>query len=714
MINKRLVEHPILDCPEREKVSFYWMRSTYFAYKGEMLSSALIANGFDIFGHHRKDDSAIGLFCANGQCANCMVLVNGKPVKACMTEVQANMIVERLDWLPEMPLSTRPIEFKPLQVLQTEVLIIGGGPAGLSASLEFEQYQINHIIVDDKPELGGKLNLQTHKFFGSLEDSYAGTRGIEIGKKLAQKVMANQYADVWTNSTVLYIFKDQKVGVLKKGEYCLLQPKIILNAAGAREKFLRFAGNKLVGIYGAGAFQTLVNRDLVQCSQRLFIIGGGNVGIIAAYHALQAGIEVVGLAEALPKCGGYKVHADKLKRLGVPIYTSHTIISAHGKERVDSITIGEVDSHMKIIPKTEKSFACDTILIAVGLDSLNEFTSEAKLAGMKVFAAGDAREIAEASSAMFNGRIEGFKIAQALGKTSGEIPSEWYEKADVLKAPPGKILAYQNGKTEAGIYPIIHCLEEIPCNPCTSICQKKLITIPEQTIIGQPRFKGSCMGCMQCVLICPGLAISLVDFRADRDHPFVYLPYEFPHRVIRINDLLEVVDIEAQPLGQFPVADVLNYSQHKMQIIKIKMPKDLAPQAIGFRLQKASVTEGINRVFTTLGIEDTTMVCLCERVSVAEVKGYIKKGITDFNQLKAITRIGMGACNGKTCENLMKQLLRQEGIKPEDQIPHTRRPLFVEVLLEKFALENVNEMSSDINSATGQATSSSKNKPSFT
>lgn len=97
------------------------------------------------------------------------------------------------------------------------------------------------------------------------------------------------------------------------------------------------------GVFGAGAFQTLVNRDLVKPSEQLFVIGGGNVGLIASYHALQAGINVVGLVEALPECGGYKVHRDKLARLGVPIYTSHTIIQAHGETHVSGVTIAAVD-----------------------------------------------------------------------------------------------------------------------------------------------------------------------------------------------------------------------------------------------------------------------------------------------------------------------------------------------------------------------------------
>ena len=136
-------------------------------------------------------------------------------------------------------------------------------------------------------------------------------------------------------SALYDVFFIDQFGVLRGGEeYVLVQPQALLVAAGAREKSLAFRGNTLPGVYGAGAFQTLVNRDLVRAAERLFIVGGGNVGLIAGYHALQAGIEVVGLVEALPECGGYKVHRDKLHRMGVPIYTSHTILSANGTENI--------------------------------------------------------------------------------------------------------------------------------------------------------------------------------------------------------------------------------------------------------------------------------------------------------------------------------------------------------------------------------------------
>ena len=180
----------------------------------------------------------------------------------------------------------------------------------------------------------------------------------------------------------------------------------------------------------------------MRAAERLFIVGGGNVGLIAGYHALQAGIEVVGLVEALPECGGYKVHKDKLARMGVPIYTSHTILSAnrgggrHGAGRVRR-TIAQVDRRFKPIPGTERSFACDTVLIAVGLDPVDEFYRKAQQFGMTAFAAGDAEEIAEASAAMFSGKIKGLEVARALGHDVGEIPPDWYRTAEILRSKPG-------------------------------------------------------------------------------------------------------------------------------------------------------------------------------------------------------------------------------------------------------------------------------------
>ncbi|MBP7205395.1 MAG: FAD-dependent oxidoreductase [Candidatus Cloacimonetes bacterium] len=685
MENNRIDRHPILPVQEREDVLFTWNGSPLTAKKGEMISSALIANGISVFGHHHKDGSAQGIFCANGQCAKCTVIADGVAVKSCMTVVTPGMKVRSAEGLPELPESSAISQHPAIEQLEVEVLIIGGGPSGLAAAIELGKHGIDTLLIDDKHALGGKLVLQTHKFFGSEEDSNAGVRGHDIGKLLAAEVKKHPSVKVWLNSTALFVFSDKNVGILKDGVYKIVTPARILNAAGAREKFLRFNGNHLARIYGAGAFQTLVNRDLIRPTNRLFIIGGGNVGLIAGYHALQAGIEVVGLAEAMPQCGGYKVHADKLKRLGVPIFTSHSILSANGDETVRSVTIAKVDHKFQAIKGTEKSFICDTILIAVGLDSLSEFTQEALEAGIPVYAAGDALEIAEASSAMFNGKIAGLTIVKDCGHGEiGPIPPDWYAKAEVLKSHPGAIKGYQTGLPESGVFPVIHCLQEIPCNPCTTVCPTNSIHTEDGGLLAVPIYTGSCVGCNKCLLICPGLATTLVDYRQDAELPTVTIPYEVFNFPKKVGDEVELVDIDGEPLGTHPVTSVLDMKDRRTQLIKVRVPKEIAKQVASFKIQPDSVSQPLAKPLIPEKLADDAMICLCERVSVGEVRKLIRGGITSLNHLKAITRAGMGPCGAKTCETLIKGVLREEGIPVENVVPNTKRPVFVEVPLGKF------------------------------
>jgi NADPH-dependent 2,4-dienoyl-CoA reductase/sulfur reductase-like enzyme/Fe-S-cluster-containing hydrogenase component 2/bacterioferritin-associated ferredoxin len=681
---ERIRYHPILEIKEKSKIPFYWNGRKLEAYEDEMIASALIANGIYIFGNHPKDHSPQGIFCANGQCSQCIVIANGLPVKACMTKIEKNMIVESCEGLPALPEAVGNPEFLPTPEIETDVLIIGGGPAGLSAAIELSKHEIPLIVVDDKSELGGKLVLQTHKFFGSIEDCYAGTRGIEIAKILEKELAGFPSAQAWTNSTALFVFSDKKVGILRDDRYILVKPKVILNAAGAREKMLSFPGNTLPGVYGAGAFQTLVNRDLVLPSRRIFIIGGGNVGLIAGYHALQAGIQVVGLAEAMPECGGYKVHKDKLKRLGVPIYTSHTILSANGKNKVESITIARANSNFEPISGTEMTIQCDTILVAVGLNPISEFQEEAEDAGIKVYAAGDAKEIAEASSAMFNGRIAGLRIAQDLGKYKQEIPADWGEKAEILKSPPGKIYPYKvPQKKETGVFPVLHCVQEIPCNPCVSVCSSGSIHISEDGIFGVPRFEGECNGCQKCLIACPALAITLVDYRKNPEFPLVSVPYEIKNHPIQEGGIIPVVDIDGNTLADLKVARVRN-TKTKTQVIQFQAPKEIAARIAGIRIQDESISKPFPEAIIPK-ISDDTIICRCERVTAGKIRKWIRKGVTDMNQLKQITRAGMGSCGAKTCEPLILQLYREEGYSLDKIKRQTRRPLFFEVPLGKFA-----------------------------
>jgi len=691
---QRITEHPILLEDDFEFVSFSFDGKPLLGKKGEMLSSALIANGIQIFGHHPKDGAPQGIFCANGQCSQCTVIVDGIAVKSCMTPLVEGMKVESLEGYSSLPEDDEKFEFHSIKTVETDVLIIGGGPAGLQAAITLGEYDANIILIDDKSRLGGKLLLQTHKFFGSVADSFAGTRGLDIAKILEKEVRYIPNIDVWLSSPCIGVFSDKLVGVLKGDQYFLIKPKKLLVATGAREKMLAFPGNTLPGVYGAGAFQTLVNRDLVKSSEKIFIIGGGNVGIIAGYHAIQAGIEVVGLVEALPSCGGYKVHEDKLRRLGVPIFTRHTVIAVHGEDHVKAVTISEIDEQFKPIAGTERTFEVDTVLIAIGLDPINEFYQKAKEFCMDVWAAGDAYEIAEASSAMFSGKIAGMKIAKSLGLTDDEVPKEWELKAEILKSHPGIVIKKEKPIKEEGVYPVFHCNQEIPCNPCTSVCPKGLIVIPEGGLLGLPEFQYQkdveCIGCAQCVAVCPGLAVTLVDFRSDSNHPLVTIPTEIFCGKIAEGDELIVIGEEYQEIGKFAVEKVRILKKYpNTRLVSVRLPKEAALDAISFKHPQDHVIKELQKYHDI--IPDEAIICRCERITAGELRTLIRQGVKDANELKAITKVGMGACGAKTCTKLIEQLFRQEGVSREEFTPFSKRPLFMEVPLRYFGSSSKEE-----------------------
>jgi NADPH-dependent 2,4-dienoyl-CoA reductase/sulfur reductase-like enzyme/ferredoxin/bacterioferritin-associated ferredoxin len=693
MPDNRIKSHPILIDETIASVPFYWNDQLFHAKPNEMISSALMAHGVKVFRHHAKDNSPQGIFCANGQCSQCMVIANGLPVKACMTAVTPDMKILPADGLPVLPQSppvNTPSKYE--RRIEIEVLIIGAGPSGLSAAIMLGEAGADVLLIDDKNHLGGKLVLQTHRFFGSTQAVFAGTRGIDIAKKLADHVKSFENIEIWTNSTAIGVFEDKVVDVYRdQSEVVHVKPQVLLIATGARERSLAFPGNTLPGVYGAGAFQTLVNRDLVKPCQNLFIIGGGNVGLIAGYHAIQAGIHVAGLVEAAPQCGGYKVHKDKLARSGVPIYTSHTVIEARGSDKVEQVVIAKVDESFQAIPGTEKVYDCDTLLIAVGLEPVDEFYRAANKVGIQVYAAGDAKEIAEASAAIFSGKIVGSEIAKAIGKDVPEVPAVWKETEKILKSRPGKLYSETYPDKLDGVFPVFHCLQEIPCNPCANVCPKGLISINEADIRHLPHFDieriDECIACGRCVATCPGLAISLVDFRKREGKALVTLPVEQENPNIQPGKLIEATNIDGTVLGEFLIDKIRSVAGFKdgTRLVSFEAPAEFAKRISGFRIiepSQASDYEGEPLLPDEL--DDQAYVCRCERITAGEIREFIKAGVRDINQIKSVTHASMGSCGGKTCLNLIRRMFAAEGIPLAEVTNPPVRPSFVEVPVKDF------------------------------
>ncbi|MBU1105911.1 MAG: NAD(P)/FAD-dependent oxidoreductase [Candidatus Riflebacteria bacterium] len=340
----------------------------------------------------------------------------------------------------------------------TEVFVIGGGPAGLSAAYVAAKLGARTLLVDDSSRIGGQLIKQTHRFFGSSNRD-AGIRGITIADKLQQDIKdVSDKLTVLENTAAVGFYHNKEAGILSHSAYERVSYQSAIVCTGATENSLAFENNDLPGIYGAGGVQTLMNVHGIRPGQKILMIGSGNIGLIVSYQLIQAGVEVVGLVEGSPAIGGYLVHASKIRRLGVPIYTSHTILKALGTDEVEGATICRVDEKFQPVPNTELDIKCDCICLAVGLTPLIDLFQQAhcrmvhvgELGGLvplhdssmrttnpEVFVAGDASGIEEATTAILAGRIAGARAYESVhGKSpqAEEIVAEAREELRTLRS----------------------------------------------------------------------------------------------------------------------------------------------------------------------------------------------------------------------------------------------------------------------------------------
>lgn len=343
---------------------------------------------------------------------------------------------------------------------ETDLLIIGGGPAGLCAAGMAAECGARVLVLERNPKMGGQLVKQTHMFFGS-EKQHASTRGIDIADMLLKKLAAFENAELMASATAVGLYEDGVCTALYKEEnYFKIKPRAVLAATGAYERPLAFPNNDLPGIYGAGAVQTLMNVYGVKPGARALMVGAGNIGLIVSYQLMQAGVKVVAILDAAPKIGGYLVHASKVARMGVPILTSHTVKRAIGETELRAAEIAAVDENFRPIPGTEQTFEIDTMCVAVGLSPLTELLEMRgcemryvpQLGGSvpqrnefyetsieNVFVAGDASGIEEASAAMVEGSLAGLCASAKLGFVHPHyalLCKELNEQLAVLRSGP--------------------------------------------------------------------------------------------------------------------------------------------------------------------------------------------------------------------------------------------------------------------------------------
>jgi glycine/D-amino acid oxidase-like deaminating enzyme/thioredoxin reductase/Fe-S-cluster-containing hydrogenase component 2 len=657
----KINKHPILEVPAREEVTFHFNGQVIRGEKGFTIAAAMHQSGFPVHSHSLKNRNR-SLECGIGKCGACEMLVDGEIKRICMTKVDDVKEVSEIsrDYKPQ---PAKIDQEKEVIVYKTTVAIIGAGPAGLAAREELIRHGIDNLVIDNNDKIGGQFTMQTHQFFFfEKEQKFGGMRGFDIARTLA----GDDHTGIFLNSTVWDILEGNRIAVknLSTGEIFYVDAEYLVVATGAVPFMPTFENDDLPGVYTAAVVQKMMNNEFTLLGKNLLTVGAGNIGYLTSYQLMQAGARVKAVIEAQPSEGGFPVQANRVRRLGIPVILSHLLLKAIPNEDKTGITgavVAECENFMPI-PGTEKVIdGIDAINICTGLVQDDQLLIKGQVIfGRKCYGAGDSIRIGEGTSAVLRGRQVAFEILQELGQpydydqylaVSKEYIDSQQHPVKVIEKPylpVGKRIFERP-------FVLIDCLYGFACNPCEFACPHGAITKNSTSTVPQIDFE-KCIGCMDCVYQCPGLAIFGYNLKKD----WLYLPVEYD---VMEGDEVYLVSNKGVILGEGVLVKVLN-KENKTNIARIQAI-DLAGidllRVRGF-ISKSDYPEPV--VFKPADeVASETYICHCDDVKLDEVLDVIgDRNFISVDEIKHTTRLGMGACRGKRCIPRLKQTIRGHGI----------------------------------------------------
>ena len=264
-----------------------------------------------------------------------------------------------------------------------DVIIIGGGPAGLFSAAAARGAGAKHVLVLERDKMtGGILNQCIHSGFG-LHMFKEELTGPEYAER-ALEMLTNTGIEIKTDTMVLSVSKNRVVTAINPTDgYMELEAKSVVLCMGCRERTagaIGLSGDRPAGVFTAGAAQRLINVDGYMVGRKVCILGSGDIGLIMARRIALEGGEVPAVFELMPYSGGLKRNiAQCLDDYGIPLYLSHTVTAVKGQGRVEGVWVSQVGPDLKPIPGTEKLWECDTLLLSVGLIPENELSRDANI-----------------------------------------------------------------------------------------------------------------------------------------------------------------------------------------------------------------------------------------------------------------------------------------------------------------------------------------------